>query len=145
MDNRAKRDDIVFLEDILECIKKINEYIKGVSRQDFEANDEKQDAVIRRLEIIGEAVKNISTTIRNQNPTIPWREMAGMRDVIVHQYFGVSIGLIWKVCTVDIPNLELPIKRLLKKNYYKMELVRMSDYFSLGFGKVSSKITFPSL
>ncbi|MDC8001907.1 DUF86 domain-containing protein [Aequorivita todarodis] len=115
MDNRAKRDDLVFLEDILECIKKINEYIEGVSRQDFEANDEKQDAVIRRLEIIGEAVKNISTTIRNQNSTIPWREMAGMRDVVVHQYFGVSIGLIWKVCTVDIPNLELPIKRLIEE------------------------------
>ncbi len=109
------RDDLVFLEDILECIIKINEYIEEVSEQDFEINIEKQDAVIRRLEIIGEAVKHISKNVRNKNTDIPWREMAGMRDVVVHQYFGISIGLIWKVCSVDIPKLEVSIKKIIKE------------------------------
>lgn len=78
-------------------------------------NLEKQDAIIRRIEIIGEAVKNVSNETRNQYPNIPWREMAGMRDVVIHQYFGVSIGLIWNVATEDIPKLEIPIKNLIDK------------------------------
>lgn len=78
----------------------------GMTEADFEANTEKQDAVMRRIEIIGEAVKNISNNTRQNYPDVPWREMAGMRDVVIHNYFGVSIGLVWRVATSDLPSLK---------------------------------------
>ncbi|HMQ49204.1 MAG TPA: DUF86 domain-containing protein [Saprospiraceae bacterium] len=87
---KIKRDQIVFLEDIVDCIDKIEAYMYGLSEIEFEKNSEKQDAVIRRIEIIGEAVKNISNEVKEKYPTIPWKEMAGMRDVLIHQYFGVT-------------------------------------------------------
>lgn len=111
----AKRTEIVYFEDVLDCIDKIENYIDGISESDFEANFEKQDAVIRRIEIIGEAVKNISIETRNKNPEVPWREIAGMRDMVVYAYFGVSIGMIWKVAKEDIPRLKLDLIRIKKE------------------------------
>jgi len=109
----AKRDELVFLEDILESIEKIASYIENSSEIEFEKNPEKQDAVIRRIEIIGEAVKNISFDTRNEYPQIPWREMAGMRDIVVHEYFGVSIGMVWRVAFSDIQNLKSDIEKII--------------------------------
>lgn len=76
--------------------------MSGLTEKEFEENIEKQDAVLRRIEIIGEAVKNLSNTTRTQYPDIPWKEMAGMRDVVIHQYFGVTLGMIWRVATSDL-------------------------------------------
>lgn len=98
----AKRDEILFLEEIYESIDLIGRYVSGLTEKEFEENIEKQDAVLRRIEIIGEAVKNLSNTTRAQYPDIPWKEMAGMRDVVIHQYFGVTIGMIWRVATSDL-------------------------------------------
>jgi len=113
MDKGKDRDDIVFLEDILECIEKIQQYVHGLSEKEFEENAEKQDAVIRRIEIIGEAVKNISANTRSHYPLIKWREIAGMRDVVIHQYFGVSIGLVWRVAISDLPKLKPEIEAII--------------------------------
>lgn len=114
---KEKRNELIFFEDILECIQKIKDYIQNVSEHDFEKNNEKQDAVIRRIEIIGEAVKSISLETRHKYPDIPWREIAGMRDVVIHEYFGVSIGMVWRVATKDLPLLEEQIKTIVQENY----------------------------
>ena len=110
----AQRNLNLYLEDILEAILAIESYMNDVSERQFELNIEKQDAVIRRLEIIGEASKKIPDDVRNANSSIPWRQMAGMRDIVIHEYYGVSIGMIWKVATSDIPNLKLEIEQLIK-------------------------------
>ena len=93
----AKRDEILFLEEVYESIDLIEKYVSGLTEKEFEENTEKQDAVLRRIEIIGEAVKNLSQKTRSQYPDLPGKEMAGMRDVVIHQYFGVTIGMVWRV------------------------------------------------
>ena len=113
MANKKQRDELVVLEDILGSIHKISEYVNGISELEFENNIEKQDAVIRRIEIIGEAVKNISTKTRGEYPEIPWREMAGMRDIVIHEYFGVTMGLVWRVATIEIPVLKKQIENII--------------------------------
>lgn len=116
MAKKQKRDELVFFEDILACIEKIEEYLEGVSEKEFEINSEKQDAVIRRIEIIGEAVKGISMETRQKYPEIRWREMAGMRDMVIHQYFGVTIGMVWRVATSDIPKLKVKIEEIIHES-----------------------------
>ncbi len=115
MAKKKQRDELVFLEDILECIDKIAEYMNDISENDFERNIEKQDAVIRRIEIIGEATKKISAATRNHYLSVPWREMAGMRDIVIHEYFGVTIGLVWRVATSDIPTLKEQIEVIIEE------------------------------
>jgi uncharacterized protein with HEPN domain len=105
-----KRDVRVYIEDILESISRIEEYTRGITQEDFCGNTQIQDAVFRRLEVIGEAVKNIPLEFRNKYPKVPWKSVAGIRDVLIHAYFGVSVDRTWKVATEDI--LELKNKML---------------------------------
>lgn len=109
----SKRKPDVYLQDILESIQQIEEYLDGVNESEFYQNSEKQDAVLRRLEIIGEAVKHISEDIRNEYDEVPWRKIAGMRDIIIHEYFGVTLSMIWVVTQRDLPDLKSKIKAII--------------------------------
>ena len=81
--------------------------------EEFSRDTQKQDAVIRRLEIIGEAVKSLPAEVRDRNPEVPWREIAGARDILVHEYFRVDLNLAWEMVHDDLPKLSTDIKRIL--------------------------------
>lgn len=103
----------IFLQHILESITEIEKYTHKFTQTTFFQTTQTQDAVVRRLEIIGEAVKNLPTAFKNKNPHIPWKKIAGMRDVLIHDYFGVDLKLIWKIVKKEIPKLKEQILILL--------------------------------
>jgi uncharacterized protein with HEPN domain len=115
----TKRYDL-FLSDILDSMNSIEEYIEGTDYDDFIANKMMVDAVLRNLEILGEAAKNVPDHVRAKYPKIPWRRMIGLRNIVVHEYFGVDLENIWKIITTDIPEIKPEISRVLdeckKKN-----------------------------
>ncbi|MGC8832348.1 MAG: DUF86 domain-containing protein, partial [Thermoproteota archaeon] len=100
---------------ILDAISNIERFVKDVSREDFFGNVEKQYAVLRGLEIIGEATKNLSRELKRKHPEVPWKEIAGMRDKLVHQYFGVNLGLVWETIQGRLPELREQVVNILKK------------------------------
>lgn len=108
-----KKDPKVFIGHIIESIELIEQYAKDLTIQTFQTNVAMQDAIIRRLEIIGEAVKNIPLTFRTKHSNIPWKQMAGMRDVLTHEYFDVDLSLTWAVVKHELPALKAKIQELL--------------------------------
>ena len=110
-----KRGDKEFLLDIIEAIKRIELYTKELSYQDFLQKIETQDAVVRNFEIIGEAVKNISKNLKTKYNNLRWKEIAGMRDKVIHFYFGVNWDIVWKAAKNSLPQLKEKIEGILKK------------------------------
>jgi len=106
----------VYLNDIYECILKIEEYLEGFSEERFYEDYEKQDSVLRRLEIIGEAVEQLPDEVKEKYPKIPWKDIAGTRDVLIHEYSGVNMRRIWKTVSKDIPELKKNVEKILKKS-----------------------------
>ncbi|MEI7896937.1 MAG: DUF86 domain-containing protein [bacterium] len=100
------RSDQVYLDHILEAILKIENFTRGVSRFDFDGNVMIQDAIIRNIEIIGEATKKISKSFTLTHQEIPWSAMAGMRDKLIHDYLDVDLDVVWKTVEVDLPLLK---------------------------------------
>lgn len=105
--------DRVYLQHILDACQKVESYI-GIGQDSFLRESHWQDAVIRQLEIIGEATKRLSQKFREDNPLIPWRRIAGLRDVLIHDYFGVDVTAVWEVATREIPKLKQQIDTILR-------------------------------
>jgi uncharacterized protein with HEPN domain len=103
----------ILLGEILQAIALLGQYTAGMDYEDFRASVEKQDSVIRRLEIIGEAVKGIPVEVRSAHPEVPWRDIAGARDVLVHEYFRVDLAMAWNMVRKDLPSLEVQVRRIL--------------------------------
>src|SRR5215813_767078 len=108
------RDVGLYLEDIEKACKKILRFTNGVSFEEFTHDEEKYDAVLRNLEVIGEAVKHISEDVREQYPDIKWRKIAGFRDIVVHEYFGVSDELVWDIIQNQIQPLLKSVKVIIR-------------------------------
>ena len=104
----------IFIEHILESIKNIESFSKGISKENFIKDKKTQSAVIRELEVIGEATKNLPSNFINKHPNIEWKKIAGLRDKLIHHYFGVNVERIWKVVEDEIPKLKKEIKEILK-------------------------------
>lgn len=110
-----EKDPQIFLEHIHESIVAIETYAQGMTREDFSKNTAMQDAILRRIEIIGEAVKNLPEDFRNSHAEVPWRKVAGMRDVVVHEYFSIELDLVWGLLQKEVPELKRQIEALVKK------------------------------
>lgn len=109
----TKKDIRLYLDDILESIEKIETYTQNLNEEQFSRNIQVQDAALRRLAIIGEAVKQLPNDLRERHKQIPWKQIAGARDIFVHEYFGVGIERVWKTIKEDLPELKKIVKEII--------------------------------
>ena len=107
------KDNLTYLKHILESIEKIENYIQGFNLDTFPSDSKTVDAVIRQLEIIGEAANNLSKDFQNNHPEIPCRNMIDMRNVVIHEYLGVNLKTVWTTCQTDLPPLREKISTIL--------------------------------
>ena len=111
----SERRDSDFLSDIQEAIRRAMAYTAGMTYETFLADNKTQDAVIRNLEIIGEATKNLSTELRAKYPDVPWKSMAGARNRLIHDYFGVNLDIVWEIVTIDLPKVVSQLDKILEQ------------------------------
>jgi uncharacterized protein with HEPN domain len=109
------RDCKLYLKDILEAMTSIEKFVEGMDFESFRADDKTSSAVIRKFEIIGEAAKKVPDEIRQDYPWVPWKEMAGMRDRLIHFYAGVDYPLVWKTIKRRLPEVKLHIQKIVEE------------------------------
>lgn len=107
------KDDTIYLEHIEQNLKRIILYSSGITKEEFLENIQLQDACIRQIEIMGEATKRISEAFKERHPEVPWKDMAGMRDKLIHDYIDVDLNIVYQTVAVDIPILLPVIERIL--------------------------------
>lgn len=110
-----KRSNKLFIEDIIESIDKIEDYIKDMSYEEFIDEQMVIDAVIRNLEVIGEAAKNLSDDIKNKYKNIPWKRIIGLRNIVIHGYFGIDLSIIWEIVTKNLQDIKPNIENINEK------------------------------
>jgi len=108
----SERSALLLVQDMLDSIQKIRRYTYGLSQETFQENDLVVDAVVRNLEVIGEAARQIPEAVRERYPTIPWRRVIGLRHVVVHAYFYVDLEIVWKIVAEQLPVLEPHLLRM---------------------------------
>jgi uncharacterized protein with HEPN domain len=108
------RDYKLYLDDILEAIKRIEKYTKGSTLEGIRKDNLRADGVVRNLEIIGEAVKNVPANVRDRYPSVEWKKIAGLRDILAHEYFGIDMDIIWDIIKTKLPILKREISRISK-------------------------------
>ncbi|PTW01320.1 uncharacterized protein with HEPN domain [Halanaerobium saccharolyticum] len=109
------RRDLLFLKDIIKAMNKIFSYTEKMTKEDFKKDDKTIDAVLRNIEIIGEAANKLSEKIYEENKNVPWGRMIGLRNIVIHEYFGVDLNIIWQIVTVNLPETKPKIEEILKK------------------------------
>ncbi len=110
------RDYKISLDDILDAVNRIESYTAGMDKAQFQADGKTVDAVIRNLEIIGEAVKNVPPEVRVRSPNVPWSKIAGMRDILIHVYFNIDTDIVWDVVQTKLAELKATAETLLAEN-----------------------------
>lgn len=108
------RDVGLYLDDILQSIERIEQATQGLTREEFDEDVVVQDAVVRRIEVIGEAVKQTPSEFKEKHSEIPWRKIAGTRDIFIHDYMDVNFDRVWNIIQNDLPQLKIQIQQLIK-------------------------------
>ena len=109
------RDSKVYLEEILTAIKKISRYTTGLTLESFSTDEKTVDAVLRNLEIVGEAAKRVPESIRRNHPDVEWKKIDGLRDILIHNYFAVDQEIVWDVVRNNLPDLQSRIEQMLSE------------------------------
>jgi len=101
-----EKNDLIFIEHILDSINAIEEFSKDFTEKNLTSNRLRQSAIVREIEIIGETAKNISNEFKNEHKEVPWKEIIGTRDKLIHHYFGVDLGIVWRIIIDFLPDLK---------------------------------------
>lgn len=112
MRNRIYLD---YVQDIIDSIRDIESFIKGMKFEEFKKDRKTINAVVRSIEVIGEASKKIPASITSNHPEVPWKKMVGMRDKLIHEYFGIDLEILWEVTKVDIKSIRPAIRQILEE------------------------------